>query len=220
MANDNLINFDAQIYNYASLNSLREDDVLKDLREETKTIVGREMQVTPEQGQFMYLLAKLINAKKILEIGTFTGYSTLSFALALPEDGEIITCDKCKESTSIAQKYWKRRGLDHKIKLFLAPALDTLESIKIRYSNSFDLVFIDADKRNYQKYYEASLKLLRPRGLMLIDNTLWYGRVLSKENCDYSTRAIQDFNEGLKSDQRVELSLLPIYDGLTIVYKK
>lgn len=222
MTNNQDIIFDKTVYQYASDNSLREDPVLKELRQETQNMVGSIMQVTPEQGQFMAMLAKLINARKILEIGTFTGYSTLAFAMALPEDGHIITCDICKKSTDVAKKYWEKKKLDHKIDLHLAPAIETLNIlIKQGLHNSFDLIFIDADKCNYEAYYEASLELLKPKGLMLIDNTLWYGRVIySSQDAHTTTISIRNLNKKLKDDARVDLTLLPLYDGLTIIYKK
>ena len=221
MANNCGLQIDDKLYSYASEVSLREGNVLRDLREITHTLEDREMQVSPEQGQLMNLLVKLTNTRKILEIGTFTGYSTLAMAMALPMDGRIITCDVSEEWTKIAQDHWKKAGVSNKIELRLAPATETLESLKNEgSSNSFDLIFIDADKQNYNIYYELALDLLRTKGLMLVDNTLWFGRVIDPQANDEKTTTIKALNQKLKNDNRIELSLLPMYDGLTLVYKK
>jgi predicted O-methyltransferase YrrM len=178
------------------------------------------MQIAPEQGQFMALLVKLIRAKKCLEIGVFTGYSSLAVALALPEDGQLIACDISEEYTTIAQKYWQKAGINHKIKLHIAPALETLDQLILAgETNSFDFVFIDADKSNYKNYYEKSLQLVRSGGLIVIDNVLWSGKVADPEIQDNRTNKIRQFNQELHQDKRISLSLVPIADGLTLALK-
>jgi predicted O-methyltransferase YrrM len=170
------------------------------------------MQISPEQGQFMGLLVRLIGIRRILEIGVFTGYSSLAMALALPEDGTIVACDISEEYTRTARKYWKEAKVDTRIQLKIGPAIDTLEP--------FDLVFIDADKGNYSNYYEAGLSLLRKGGLILVDNVLWSGKVADPENQEEDTVAIREFNQKLHQDDRIDLSLLPIGDGLTFARKR
>lgn len=208
------------LYNYLLDVSLQEPEVLKQLRKETATLPMRIMQIAPEQGQFMALLVKLIGAKKTLEVGVFTGYSTLVVALALPEDGKIIACDIDEQYTKIAQKYWQQAGVDRKIELRIAPALETLEQLIAEgQENTFDFAFIDADKRNYPNYYERALKLIRTGGLIAIDNVLWSGRVADSKDTDKRTISIREFNQKLHQDPRVNISLLPIADGLTLAMK-
>lgn len=209
------------LYGYLQGISLREPDILQQLRQETANHPLKRMQIAPEQGQFMALLVKLMQAKKILEIGVFTGYSSLSMALALPSDGKLIACDQDAEVTSIAQRYWQAAGVDDRIHLHLAPALDTLQKLLDQgEASSFDLVFIDADKRNYDRYYELSLQLLRPGGLILVDNVLWDGKVADPEVTDPQTAAIRSFNAKRFEDDRIDLSLLPLADGLTLARKR
>jgi len=196
--------------------SLRETAVQRALRAATRGIPGAGMQISPEQGQFMQLLVRLLRAKRVIEIGTFTGYSSLAMALALPPGGRIVCCDRSEEWTSIARRFWRRAGVENKIDLRLGPALETLEKLK----GGFDLAFIDADKTNYANYYERCLKLLRKGGLIAIDNTLWGGSVIDAENRSADTRAIRAFNRMLHRDRRVELSLVPIGDGLTLALKR
>jgi predicted O-methyltransferase YrrM len=201
--------------------SLREPDILKQLREETAKLSMARMQISPEQGQFMALLAQLMGAKKTLEIGVFTGYSALAVALALPDDGKIIACDISEEYTAIAKDFWGRAGVSEKIDLRIAPALETLEKlIAAGEMGSFDLAFIDADKRNYENYYERALTLLRPGGLILIDNVLWSGKVTDSTITDKPTQAIREFNQKLHQDSHVSLSLIAIADGLTLALKR
>lgn len=208
------------LYNYLLSVSLQEAKVLKKLREVTATLPMSRMQIAPEQGQFMALLIKLIGAKKILEIGTFTGYSTLVVALALPQDGKIIACDIDQQYTKIARQFWQQAEVSHKIDLRIAPAIETLDKlIAEKQENSFDFIFIDADKRNYANYYERSLKLIRPGGLIAIDNVLWSGKVANSEDSDKRTIAIREFNQKLYQDSRVNISMLPIADGLTLAMK-
>jgi predicted O-methyltransferase YrrM len=211
---------DEIIYNYLLSVSLQEAEVLKQLRKTTATLPMSIMQIAPEQGQFMALLVKLIGAKKTLEIGVFTGYSTLVVALALPEDGKIIACDIDKQYTEIAQQYWQQAKVNHKIDLRIAPALETLDKLIAQgQENTFDFAFIDADKSNYSQYYEQALKLIRPGGLIAIDNVLWSGRVADSKDTDKRTIAIRELNQKLYQDSRVNISLLPVADGLTLAMK-
>jgi predicted O-methyltransferase YrrM len=215
------INLDDRLYDYLLGASLREAEVLRRLRAETQAMPNATMQISPEQGQFMALLVKLVGARKIIEIGTFTGYSALCMAQALPRDGRIVACDISAEWTAIAARYWAEAGVAGRIELRLAPALETTRAlIEGGESLTFDLAFIDADKQNYGAYYEAALELLRPGGLILVDNTLWYGRVADGEVQDADTVAIRAFNAQLRDDPRVDLSLLPIGDGLTLARKR
>ena len=201
--------------------SLREADILKQLREETAKLSMARMQISPEQGQLMALLVQLMGAKKTLEIGVFTGYSALAVALALPDDGKIIACDISEEYTAIAKDFWERAGVSEKIDLRIAPALETLDQlISEGETGSFDLAFIDADKRNYENYYERALTLLRPGGLILIDNVLWSGKVIDPTITDKQTQAIREFNQKLHQDSRISLSLVAIADGLTLALKR
>jgi predicted O-methyltransferase YrrM len=201
--------------------SLREADILRQLREETAKLSMARMQISPEQGQFMALLVQLMGAKKTLEIGVFTGYSALAVALALPDDGKVIACDISEEYTAISKGFWARAGVSEKIDLRIAPALETLETLITEgEAGSFDLAFIDADKRNYENYYERALILLRPGGLILIDNVLWSGKVIDPTITDKQTQAIQEFNQKLHQDSRISLSLIAIADGLTLALKR
>ena len=218
------------LYEYMLSTSLREHDALVELREETAKDPSAIMQIPPEQGQFMALLVKILGANKTLEIGTYTGYSALSVALAMPDNSIIVTCDINSEWTDIGRKYWENAGVKNKIDLRIGPALDTLdELINQGQKDTFDFSFIDADKINYDGYYEKSLKLLRPGGLIAIDNVFLFGSVVDSEllDDDLKTRisdedilAMRALNEKIKNDRRVDLSMLPIADGLTLVRKK
>lgn len=215
------LNLTPEVYEYLLSVSIRETEILRQLREETANHRLGRMQISPEQGQFMALLLKLIRAKKVLEIGVFTGYSSTIMALALPDDGKIIACDVSEEFTQIAQKYWQKAEVEGKIDLYLAPALDTLDKlISQGESGTFDFVFIDADKSNYENYYEKSLQLVRVGGVIAIDNVLWSGKVADLEIQDHQTQTIRNFNHKLAKDHRIDLSLIPIGDGLTLAYKK
>ncbi|MBE8988019.1 class I SAM-dependent methyltransferase [Nostoc sp. LEGE 12450] len=215
------IGLDDQLYNYLLSVSLREPEILLKLRQETASHPRSTMQISPEQGQFMRLLVQLIGAKKTLEVGVFTGYSSLSVALALPDDGKIIAADVSEEFTAIARRYWQEAGVAHKIDLRLAPGLETLDQLLATgQGETFDFAFIDADKENYDGYYERSLQLLRPGGLIAIDNVLWSGQVADPENQNESTQSIRALNEKLHHDERVTLSLVPIADGLTLAIKR
>lgn len=213
------LNLDDRLHDYLLSVSLREPDLLKRLREETAHLPEHNMQIAPEQGQFMRLLAGLTGARRVLEIGTFTGYSALSLALVIPDDGMMVCCDVSEEWTSIGQRYWQEAGVDHKIQLRLAPAVQTLEQLLDSDEPAFDLMFIDADKENYSRYYELGLQLLRPGGLMMIDNVLWNGSVANPDNQEESTVAIREINKRIHKDDGVELSIVPIGDGLSLVRK-
>ncbi len=209
------------ISDYVFEHSVRDDALLQALREETAQDDMARMQISAEQGQFMALLVKLIGAKRIVEVGTFTGYSSLCMARALPDDGELICCDLSEQWTNVAKRYWQQAGVQQKIKLVLAPAQDTLQSLlNDQQQGQFDLAFIDADKESYDDYYEKCLQLLRPNGLILLDNMLWSGRVADPEFTDEDTVAIRQLNQKLKNDQRVDISLLTIADGISMIRKK
>ncbi|MDN3220769.1 O-methyltransferase [Pseudomonas nunensis] len=212
------LNLDDSLYQYLLDVSLRETSLLKRLRDETQTLPMARWQVAPEQGQFLALLVKLTGATRLLEIGTFTGYSALCMAAALPEDGSLICCDIPGDYNAIARRYWEEAGLTARIDLRLAPALETLAQLE--QPGVFDLIFIDADKANYPRYLEHALRLLRVGGLAIFDNTLWSGRVLESNPESVDTRAIQKLNRAMKDDGRVDLSLLPIGDGLTLCRKR
>ncbi|MBD2213864.1 class I SAM-dependent methyltransferase [Nostoc linckia FACHB-104] len=215
------IGLNEQLYSYLLSVSLREPEILQRLRQETASHPSGNMQISPEQGQFMRLLVQLIGAKKTLEVGVFTGYSSLSVALALPADGQIIACDVSEEYTAVARLYWQEAGVSDKIDLRLAPALATLDQLLATgQANTFDFAFIDADKVNYDGYYERALQLIRPGGLIAIDNVLWSGRVANPGIQNESTQAIRILNQKLRDDERVTLSLLPIGDGLTLALKR
>jgi predicted O-methyltransferase YrrM len=209
------------LHHYLLSISLREPPILARLREETAQHPLANMQIAPEQGQFMALLVRLMGVEKYLELGVFTGYSALSVALALPPDGKIIACDVNEEWTSMARRYWQEAGVAHKIALRIAPALETLDKLLANgEAGSFDFVFIDADKENYTSYYERSLELVRHGGLIVIDNVLWSGRVADPNEQDMDTVAIRRFNTKLHFDERIALSMLPLADGLTLAYKR
>jgi len=215
------LNLTDSLYEYLLKHSLRESPFLYDLRQKTAALSESRMQISPEQGQFMQLLIELIGAKKTLEIGVFTGYSTLATALALPEDGKIVACDVSEEWTGIALDYWRKAGVAQKIDLRIAPALDTLNQLLADdQMGSFDFAFIDADKANTQQYYEMTLKLLRVGGLLAVDNVLWSGRVADPDQQQPNTKVIRAFNDMLHQDERVTMSLLPIGDGLSLARKR
>ena len=214
------INLTDPVYQYLLDVSLREHPVLTALRDATRGHPRAGMQISPEQGQFMAMLIKLIGAKKTLEIGVFTGYSSLATALALPEDGKIVACDVNEEFTAMGRTHWAQAGVAHKIDLRLAPAVQTLDSLIAQgESASFDFAFIDADKTNYDTYYERCLTLLRAGGLIAIDNVLWDGEV-ARPSIDPDTVALQQLNLKLHKDERVDLSMLPLGDGLTLARKR
>jgi caffeoyl-CoA O-methyltransferase len=213
------IGLDDAVQRYLTDVSIREPETLRRLRGETATLERSAMQISPEQGQFMALLVTLLGARRIVEIGTFTGYSALRMALALPPDGRIVACDVSEEWTLMARRYWEEAGVADRIDLRLGPATETLRSLQ-EQGEVFDLAFIDADKQNYDRYYEQCLDLVRPGGVILIDNVLWSGRVADPEVQDTETAAIRELNAKLRDDDRVDISMVPIGDGLTITRRR
>jgi caffeoyl-CoA O-methyltransferase len=214
-------NVKPEVAEYIRKVSLREPDLLRRLREETAPLPLARMQITPEQGQFMQLLVQSVQARNTLEIGVFTGYSALCVALALPPNGRVIACDVSEEWTSIGRRYWQEAGVASKIDLRLAPASQTLKGLLADgRAGTFDFAFIDADKENYDDYYELSLQLLRPAGLIAIDNVIWSGRVFDPAQRDADTTALRRLNNKLHGDERVTLSMLPIGDGVTLALKR
>lgn len=201
--------------------SLREHPVLADVRARTAGMPRAGMQVSPEQGQFLALLVGLTGARRIVEVGTFTGYSSTAMALALPDDGHLTACDLSEEWTALAREAWQAAGVAHKVTLRLGPALDTLDALIAQGgAGTWDLVFIDADKENYEAYFDRALTLLRPGGLAMVDNVLWSGRVVDPANTEASTEAIRAFNAQRRGDERVDISLVPIGDGITLARKR
>ncbi|MFF7342150.1 O-methyltransferase [Streptomyces sp. NPDC008163] len=211
-----------ELLDYVREVSLRDDDILRDLRAETAELpMGRAMQVMAEEGQLLALLVGLTGARTVLEIGTFTGYSTLCMARALPAEGRVITCDIFDKWPAIGAEYWRRAGVEERIDLRVGHALDTLAELTAEQGpESVDFVFIDADKAGYPAYYEASLALLKPGGLIVVDNTIFFGRVIDPEAQDPDTVAVRALNARLRDDDRVDISLLVMADGITLVRKK
>jgi predicted O-methyltransferase YrrM len=209
------------LYDYLLSVSLREADMLRRLRAETARLPMANMQIAPEQGQFMALLVELLGVRNALEIGVFTGYSALCVALALPDDGRLVACDLSEEWTRIAERYWTEAGVRNKIELTLAPATDTLDALLAGgAAGSFDFAFIDADKTSYDAYFERALRLLRSGGLIVVDNVLWSGKVADTREPDADTAALRAFNTKLHHDPRVSLSMIPVADGLTLARKR
>ncbi len=221
MSSETLFLSDA-LYTYMKAVSLREPHILSRLREVTSHDPMHMMQISPEQGQFMSLLVKLIRVERAIEVGVYTGYSSLCVAMAMPPQGKMIACDVSETWTSVARRYWEEAGVASKIHLHLAPAIETLDSLLNRKEEwgAYDFVFIDADKENYDGYYERCLKLLRSGGLMAIDNVFWGGRVANPEIFDTETTAIRALNEKIHADDRVDMSMMPIGDGLMLVRKR
>ena len=218
--NNRNVKLDDRLYAYLQEHSLREHPVLRELREATADMKHAGMQVAPEQGQLMGLLARAVKAKRAIEVGVFTGYSSLSVALALPPDGKLVACDVNEEWTAMARRYWEKAGVAKKIELRLQPAQKTLdELIAAGESGTYDFAFIDADKSRYMAYYERCLTLLRAGGMIVIDNTLWSGQVADPAVSDDDTNAIRKMNDAVHRDSRVTASLLPIGDGVTLALK-
>lgn len=218
-ADGKFITLDNQLYDYMLAHGHNGDPLLRELVQETQQKLGRwaVMQIAPEQGTFMTLLARAIGARRAIEIGTFTGYSAICIARGLPADGSLLCCDVSEEWTAIARRHWERAGVAAKITLKLAPALDTLRALPA--TEAFDFAFIDADKTNYRDYYEQVLQRTQAGGLILVDNVMWDGAVLDQKDQTDDTRAIRAFNEFAVTDRRVELVMLPVSDGLTIARK-
>lgn len=215
------ISIDDSLLDYLRRVSVREPSILRRLREETARLPNAQMQLSPEAGRFLALLVELLNARRTIEVGVFTGYSSLCVALALPPDGRLVACDVSEEYTAVARRYWAEAGVAEKIDLRLAPALATLDGLIAEgASGSFDFAFIDADKPSYLEYYERALRLLRPGGLIAADNVLWGGRIADPTVESPSALALRAFNERLATDERVTISLVPIGDGLTLALKR
>lgn len=215
------LNLSSDLYQYLLEQGVRESAVARRLREETAALPMARMQISPEQGALMQMLVRLLGARRTLEVGTFTGYSALVVAEALPADGRLIACDISAEWTAIGRRYWAEAGVAARIELHLRPAIETLDELLAGGGRaSFDFAFIDADKAGYQLYYERSLELLRQGGLVAIDNTLWSGAVIDAGRNDADTGAIRAINVRIRQDPRVDMVLLPIGDGLTLARKK
>ncbi|MBK35964.1 MAG: SAM-dependent methyltransferase [Gemmatimonadetes bacterium] len=209
------------VYDYILDSTLRDGPQLKALRDETVDLPGAIMQISPDQGQFMSLLVNLIGAKRAIEVGTFTGYSALVVALALPEDGLLVACDIDAEMPAVGQRHWESAGIAGKIDLRIGPAVESLDAlIADGQSGTFDIAFIDADKENYGEYYERCLTLLRQRGLILIDNVLWGGRTADASNNEETTVAIRELTKKMQADDRIDFSLIPVADGLSLAVKR
>jgi O-methyltransferase len=214
------IQVDDSLYRYILSISLREAALLRELREETSQLEMARMQIAPDQGQFMALLLKLTGARRYLEVGTFTGYSALVCALAMPDDAQLYALDISKEWTAIARRYWERAGVAERINLKLGSAAKTMQSMLPAAQNSFDAIFIDADKTGYATYIQYAFELLRPGGLLMLDNVLWGGSVIDPSVDDEDTVAIRRVNEAMVADDRFDVSLVPIGDGLTLAVKR
>lgn len=208
------------LYEYLLAHSVREPPLLVRLREVTAARSDSNMQISPEQGQFMALLVKLMGARRCIEVGTYTGYSTLAVALALPADGKVIACDINAETTTLARQFWREAGVEARIELRLQPAIKTLDELLASGAGRFDFAFIDADKTGYLAYYEKLMELMRPGGLIAVDNTLWSGAVADAGDTSADTVALRAFNDRVYRDERVDLSLVPIGDGLTLLRKR
>ena len=212
-----ILNFTNNLRDYLWSKGVREHTVLQELRIETSYLAESGMQICPEQGALMANLVRLISAKKTLEIGTFTGYSALAIALALPTDGQLVACDVSEQWTAVGKRFWEKAGVADKIDLRIGPALETLEAlVDAQNQEYFDFAFIDADKAHYLAYYEKCLELVKRGGLIAIDNVLWGGSVIDEKKQDEDTRAIRDLNDFIAVDRRVSLSMVPIGDGLTL----
>lgn len=210
------IHLKPRLAQYIAAQGTRETAVQRRLRAVTRKLPMGGMQIGPDQAALMQVLVRATGARRCLEIGTFTGYSALAVALALPASGKVVCCDMSVEWTNIARRFWKQAGVSRKIQLKIGPALQSLKKLE----GGFDFAFIDADKENYQNYFERCLKLVRRGGIIAIDNTLWYARILDKRDQTVDTRAIRAFNRKLRRDKRVEIALVPIGDGVTLALKR
>lgn len=209
-----------EVYEYLCKVSVREQRALQHLANKTDALDEAGMRIANEQAQLLQWLLKLIQAKRVLEIGTFTGYSALAMALALPDDGTLLTCDIDDRFVNLGRPYWKEAGVDQKIEVAIAPALITLQNLLDQHQqNTFDFIFIDADKLNYQHYYEMALQLVRPNGVIAIDNVLWFGRLVQVDDGKVATKIVRELNQKILTDERVELTMLPVGGGLTLVRK-
>lgn len=212
--------FSPELLDYVRAVSLREDEILRELREETAQLpMGEAMQVMAEEGQFLAVLVGLTGARTVVEVGTFTGYSTLCLARALPPGGRVVTLDLSPKWPMIAEPFWRRAGVADRIEVRIGDAVDSLTALAAE-ADPVDLVFVDADKANYRVYYEKALKLLRPGGLLVLDNTVFFGRVLDEDPADADTRAVRELNAALRDDRRVDLVMLPFADGITLARKR
>jgi Predicted O-methyltransferase len=210
-----------ELFHYVAAHGAREHPVQAALRAATKPLRHSGMQIGADQGAFMAMLVKLLQARRTLEIGVFTGYSSLAVALALPDDGRIVACDVSEEWTKLAREHWKKAGVEHKIDLRLAPALQTLDALVAQgQAGTFDFAFVDADKSNYKAYYERCLVLVRKGGIIAFDNTLWGGAVVDPKANDADTVAIRELNDMLHRDDRIDVAMLTIGDGLTLALKR
>ncbi len=215
------LNLTEPVYRYLLQHGVRESPALAALRERTRPLEAAGMQISPEQGAFMALLVRLLDARRTLEVGTFTGYSAMAVAEALPEDGRVTACDVSEEWTSIGVEAWRAARLDHKVDLRLAPALDTLDALlREGAAGRYDFMFIDADKGNYDNYYERGLELVRPGGVIAVDNVIWGGSVANDERQDRDTRSIRALNHKIHGDARVDAVMLPVGDGLTLARRR
>jgi predicted O-methyltransferase YrrM len=209
-----------ELHDYLLKVGVREPPILRRLRQETAALPQGGMQISPEQGAFFALLVGLMDARTYLEVGTFTGYSSLSVAMALPADGRLTCCDISPEWTDVARQYWTEAGVADRVDLRLGPALESLDGLLAEGAGAiYDFAFLDADKGNYAAYYERMLDLLRPGGVLAIDNVLWSGRVIDPAEDDESTQALRELNERIATDARVQVAMLPIGDGLSLVRK-
>lgn len=210
-----------QVARYVLEQGTRETAAMARLREETSTMREAHLQISADQGQFLAFMARAIGAQQALEVGTFTGYSAMAIAGALPVNGQLVTCDISEEYTAVAQRYWREAGLEDRIQLRLAPALETLQGLLADgYARRFDLVFVDADKTGYGDYYEHGLKLLRPGGVMIFDNVLWGGAVADPSDDSADTKALAELNATIHDDERVDMCLAPVGDGLGMVRRR
>ncbi len=215
------LNLTPELYDYLLEVSLREPDLLRHLREETARMPGANMQIAPEQGQFMQMLVRLTGARRIIEVGVYTGYSSLSMALAMPPGGHLLACDVNDEWTGVARRYWAKAGVAGRISLRIAPAAETLRArVAAGEAGQWDLAFIDADKEGYAEYYELCLALVRAGGVILFDNVLWAGAVADPQRQDADTLALRALNRQLHADPRIDLSMVPVGDGLTLARKR